>query len=168
MRYSQSSQNIDSNNVSVLNALENDSTKQALTQSMLSALQEYDGSDREATIPELDQVELVAERTGIDPLEVGISKLKELTLANIVTLCKEEGLSWHKLRQHLIEQYSNVPYVPDAMFAYSKKSQLDNFQLSEISGYGMGNLAHLQPLGTSYKEVGCKGPGILVHSGKCF
>ena len=65
------------------------------------------------------QVELVAERRGIDPLEVGVSKLKGLTLANISTVHKEEGLSWHKFRQHLIEQYSNVPHVPDAMFAYS-------------------------------------------------
>ena len=63
-RYSQSSQNIDNNNVSVLNSLENYSTKQMLTQSMLNTLQEYDGSDREATIPWLDQVELVGERKG--------------------------------------------------------------------------------------------------------
>ena len=97
--------------------------KQALTQSMLNALQEYDRSDREATIPWLDQVELVAERTGIDPLEVGISKLEGLALANINTVCKEEGLSWHKCRQCLIEQYFNVLYVPDTMLAYSKISQ---------------------------------------------
>ena len=92
-------QNIDNNNVSVLNALENYSTKQVLTQSLLNALQEYDRSDREATIPWLDQVELVVERTGIDPLEVGISKLKGLALADISTFHKEEGLSWHKFRQ---------------------------------------------------------------------
>ena len=93
---------------------------------MLNALQEYEGSDRESTIPWLDQVELVAERTGIDPLEGGISKLKGVALANISTVHKEEGLSWHKFRQHLIEQYLNVPYVPDTMLMYSKISQQDD------------------------------------------
>ena len=125
-RYSQSSQNIGNNNVSVLNALENYSTKQELTKSMFNILQEYDGSDRQATIPWLDQVELVAEGTGINPLEVGISKLKGLALADISTVHKEEGLSWHMFRQHLIEQYSNVLCVPDAMLAYSKISQQDD------------------------------------------
>ena len=47
--------------LNVIKALENYSTKQALTQSMLNALQEYIGSDREATVPWLDQVELIAE-----------------------------------------------------------------------------------------------------------
>ena len=93
---------------------------------MLDALQEYDGSDREATIPWLNQVDLIEENTGIDPLEVAISKLKGLALANISTVCKEEGLSWHTFRQCLIEQYSHVPYVPDAVFAYSKISQWDD------------------------------------------
>ena len=40
-----------------------------------------------------DQVELVAERTGFEPLEVRISKLKGLTQGDISTICKEEGLS---------------------------------------------------------------------------
>ena len=92
---------------------------------MLNALQEYDGSDREATIPWLVHVEFVAKRKGIDLLEVGISKLKGLALADISIVHKKEGLSWYKFRKHLIEQYLNVPYVPDKMLAYSKISQQD-------------------------------------------
>ena len=46
--------------------------------------------------------------TGIDPLEIAISKLKGLALADISTIREEEGLSWHKFRQCLIEQYSNL------------------------------------------------------------
>ena len=70
--------NIDNNStLVVLNALENFSAKQALAQSTLNSIQRFDGSDREATIPWSDQVELVAERTGINPLEVGISKLMD-------------------------------------------------------------------------------------------
>ena len=69
--------NIDSNStLVVLNALENLSAKQALAQSTLNSIQECKGSSREATILWLDQVELVAKRTDIDPLEVGINKLK--------------------------------------------------------------------------------------------
>ena len=44
------------------------------------------------TIPWLDQFEVVAERTGNDPVEVGISKLKGLALGDINTIRKEEGL----------------------------------------------------------------------------
>ena len=133
---------------------------------MLNILQEYNGSDREATIPWLDKMELVAEMTGIDPLEVGISKLKGLSLADISTFHKEEGLLWHKFRQSLIEQYLNVLYIPDAMLVYSKVSQQEyesttrylvrakvlleqihrTSKLSEISGYGMDNLSLIQGL----------------------
>ena len=52
-----------------------------------------------AVIPWLDYVELVAERTGSDPVEVGTSKLKELALGDISTIRKEEGLTWNQFRQ---------------------------------------------------------------------
>ena len=114
----------------------------------------------------MDQVEFVAEMTGIDPLEVGIRKLKGLSLADISTFHKEEGLLWHKFRQCLIEQYLNVLYTPDAMLVYSKISQQEDksttrylvrakvlleqihrtSKLSEISGYGMDNLSLIQGL----------------------
>ena len=74
----------------------------------------------------VDQVELITEMIGLDPLEVGINKLKRLALGDISTLHNEEGLSWHKFQQQLIEQSSNVPYAPDAMFTHSKISQQDN------------------------------------------
>ena len=96
-----------------------------MTPSTLNALQEYNGSNIEATTPWLDQVELIAENTGIDPLEIAISKLKGPALADISTVHKD-SLSWHKLRQCLIEQYSNVLHVPYAVFAYSKISQRDD------------------------------------------
>ena len=60
----------------------------------------------------------MAERTGNDPVEVGISKLKGLSLSDINTIRKEEGVTRHKFRQILIENYSNIPYVSDAMVAY--------------------------------------------------
>ena len=115
----------------------------------------------EATILCLDQVELVAERTGMDPLEVEISKLKGLALSNVNRIGKEEGLSWYLFRQCLIEQYSNVLYASDTMFAYLQIAQQDNeptaqylirekvllehihhtSKLSDISGAGLDNLS---------------------------
>ena len=110
-------------------------------------------------------MDLVAERTSCVPLEVGIGKLKGLALGDISAIHKEEGLSWHKFRQCLIQQYSNVPYTPDAMVTYSKISQ-DNEptvqylvrakvllecihhmpKLSDISGFGLNNLSLVQGL----------------------
>ena len=58
-------------------------------------------------------------------IEMGISKLKGIALGDINTICKEGGLTWHRLRQRLIEHYSNVPYASDTMFAYSHLSQGD-------------------------------------------
>ena len=94
----------------VLNALENFSAKmsmQPLAQAVLGSIQELDGKDKATTIPWHDQVELVAEKTGNDLVEVGINKLKGLALGDINTI-RKEGLMWHKLGQVLIENYSNI------------------------------------------------------------
>ena len=70
----------------MINALEGvtgKSSVQLLAQAALRSIQEFDGNDKTATIPWLDQVRLVAERTGNDPVKVGISKLKGLALGDI-------------------------------------------------------------------------------------
>ena len=80
----------------MINALENFTAKisvQPLAQAAFGSIQEFDGNDKTSTIPWLDQVKLVAERTGNDPVKVGISKLKELALGDINTIRKEEGLT---------------------------------------------------------------------------
>ena len=103
----------------------------------------------------------MAERTGNDPVEVGISKLKGLALGDINTIRKEEDLTWHKFRQILIENYSNIPYMLNAMVACTQLMQQDDesplqylirakvllecmnhtSKLSQISGKGLNNLA---------------------------
>ena len=94
-----------------------------------------------------------------------MSKLKGLTLGEITTVKKEEGLMWHKFRQVVIENYSNIPYVSDAMVAYNNITQEDEStsqylirakvllkhtnhtsKLSQISGKGLNNLALVQGL----------------------
>ena len=62
---------------------------------------------------------MVAKNTGMDALEVGISKLKGLALGDITAIHKEGHLTWYSLRQRLIEHYVNVQYTSDAIFAYS-------------------------------------------------
>ena len=59
---------------------------------------ENDGSDKAATIPWLDHIDMVAENTGIDPLKVGISKIKGLALADIATIHKEGNFTWYSFR----------------------------------------------------------------------
>ena len=51
-------------------------SKQAITQTTLNSIPEYDGSNKAATIPWMDHIEMVAENTGINPLQEGFSKLK--------------------------------------------------------------------------------------------
>ena len=90
----------------MINALENFTVQisvSLLVKAALGAIQEFNGNDKVATIPWLDQVELVAERTGNDPIEVGISEFKGLALGDINMIRKEGGLTWHKCRQILIE-----------------------------------------------------------------
>ena len=79
---------------------------------------------------------------------------------------KEEGLMWHKFRQILIENYSNVSYVSNAMVACNNNTQEDDestshylitvkvllrcinhtSKLSQILGKGLNNLAVVQGL----------------------
>ena len=80
-RYSHASQASSNHNndptSTVLIALENFTAKvsvQPLAHAALWPIQEFDGNNKAATIPWLEQVELVAERTGNDLVEVGISK----------------------------------------------------------------------------------------------
>ena len=139
---------------------------QPLAQAALRSIQEFHGNDKAATMPWLDQVELVAERTGNNPVEVGISKLKGLALGDSNTIRKGEGLTWHRCRQILIENYSNIQYVSDVMVAYTNLTQQDNkstsqylirakvslecmnhtSKLSQISGKELNSLSLIQGL----------------------
>ena len=118
----------------MLNALENFSANismQLLAQAVLGSIQEFDWKDKAATITWLNKVELVAERTGNDPVEVGISKLRRLAIGDINTITKEDSLMWYKFRQVLIENYSNIPYISDAMVAYTNLTQQDSKSTSQ-------------------------------------
>ena len=66
-----------------------------MAQLALGSIPDFNSKDKTVTIPWLDQVEQVTERTGNDPVEVDMSTLKGLILGNITTVRKEEGLKWH-------------------------------------------------------------------------
>ena len=79
---------------------------------------------------------------------------------------KEEGLTWHKFRQIVIENDSNIPYVSDVMVAYTQLPPQDGestsqylirakvlllcmnhtSKLLQISDKGLNNLAFVQGL----------------------
>ena len=73
----------------------------------------------------------MVERTGNNPAEVVISKLNGLALGDINRIRKRESLTWHKFRQILIENYSNIPYLSDAMVAYNQLMQQDDESTSQ-------------------------------------
>ena len=87
------------NSPNFLNLLDSYSSGQAIIQTTLNSIPEYDGSNKAATIPWSDHIEMVAENTGINPLEVGISKLQGLALGNITTIHKEGNSMWYSFRQ---------------------------------------------------------------------
>ena len=109
-----------------MTALEGYSSWQVLAQMMMNSIQEFDGTDWEATIPWLDHIEAIAKKTGFDPLEVGMSKLKGTALCDVNAISKEGSLSWSQFHQLLIEHYSNIPCVLDAPSAYTHLMQGEN------------------------------------------
>ena len=106
-----------SNNFDLIN-------RQPLVTAALSAIKKFDGSDRSSTIPCLDQVELVAERSNTNPIETGISKLVGILLRNMITIKYKAGnITWYRFQQVLTKNYSDIPYVSDAMSGYMKITQ---------------------------------------------
>ena len=105
--------------INIINALKGYSLWQVMTQMVMNSIQEFDGTDREATIPWLDHIKAIARKTGFNPLEIGMSKLKGTVLCNVNTIGKEGNLLYFQLQRLLIEHYSNVPYVSDTLNAYA-------------------------------------------------
>ena len=52
---------------------------------------------------------------------------------------------WQKFRQHLIEQYSNILYASDAMFAYSQITQQDGEPTAQYLIRAKVLLEHIHP-----------------------
>ena len=114
-----------------------------------------------------DQVEVVAERSNQTPLEVGMAKLKGVPLQD---MHKTHNLTWPHLRKLLTENYSDIPYISDAIVTYNKISQAENksvsqylmcakdylehinrtSRLSSMDGRGLNHISLVQGLSDSY------------------
>ena len=60
---------------------------------------------------------------GFDPEEIGMSKLKGMALCNSNAARKEGTLLYFQFCQLLIEHYSNIPYMLDALHTYAHLEQ---------------------------------------------
>ena len=69
--------------IKLITALEGHSLQQVLMQMTMNSIQKFDGTNKEATIPWLDNIKAVAKKTGFDPLEVCMSNLKGTMLSNV-------------------------------------------------------------------------------------
>ena len=112
--------------INLIITLEGYSLQQVPVQMAMNSIQEFDGTDREATIPWLDHIEAIARKMGFDPLEIGMSKLKGTTLWDVNAISKEGNLSYFQFHQLLIEHYSNIPYASDTLNAYAHLTQGEN------------------------------------------
>ena len=111
-------------------------------------------------------------------------------MGDINTIRKEEGLTWHTFRQILIENYSNIPHMSDAVVAYMQLTHQDyestsqylirakallehmnhTSELSLILGNGMNNLGLVWGIKRlPHQEESCKKKkGILDYHGGCL
>ena len=78
--------------VNIVNVLDSYSSSLVLMQTAMNLIQEFKSTNWEATIPWLDHLEGVTNKTGLDPLEIGMSKLKGMALCDINAASKEGSL----------------------------------------------------------------------------
>ena len=88
-------------------------------QMVINSIQEFNGTNPEATIPWLDHIKSIAKKTGFDLVDIGMSKLKGSVLCDVNAASKEGTLSYFQFHQLLIEHYSNIPYASDTLNAYT-------------------------------------------------
>ena len=90
---------------------------------VMNSIQEFDGTKPEAITPWLDHIESVTNKTGFNPVEIGMSKLKGMVLHDVNAARKEGTLSYFWFQQLFIEHSLNIPYVSDALNAYPHLAQ---------------------------------------------
>ena len=95
-------------------------------QMAMNSIQEFCGTDREATIPWLDHIKAVARKMAFDPLEIGMSQCKGIALCNVNAISKEGNLLYFWFCQLLIEYYLNIMYASDPLNAYANLMQGEN------------------------------------------
>ena len=117
--------------INMVNALDCYSSWQVLMQIVMNSIQDFNSTNWEATILWLDHVEGVTRKMGFIPLELGMNKLKGMALCDIKDASKEGTPSYFWFHQLLIEHYSNIPYVSDALNVYAYLMQGENESIAQ-------------------------------------
>ena len=128
--------------INLMSALEGYSSWQVLMQSTVNFIQEFDGTDREATILWLDHVKAIV-KTGFNPLELGMSKLKGTALGNVNAVSKDGNLLWFWFHQLLIEHYSNILYALDMLKTHAHLAQGENKLVTQYMAQAKVLLEHI-------------------------
>ena len=124
-----------------LNKLTNNFVKmqnQPLATVALSTINWFHSTDKSNTMSWLEQVDVVEERNNQAPFEVGMAKLKGAPLHDVHKIC---DLTWPQLRKLQIENYSDTPYVSDAMVVYNRISEAED---ELVSHYLIGAKDYLE------------------------
>ena len=129
--------------INIINALEGYSSWQVLTQMAVNSIPEFNGTDREVTIPWLDHVEAIARKTGFDPLGVGMSKLKGMALCDVNTISKEGNSLYLQFCQLILEHYLNILYASDSLNAHAHLTQSKNETVTQYLARARVLLEHI-------------------------
>ena len=97
----------------------------------INSIQEFNGTNQEAIIPWLDNIEAIAKKIGFNLLQIGMSKLKGMALCNVNAASKEGTLLYFHFCQLLIEHYLNVPYTSNTLNTYAHLMQGENESITQ-------------------------------------
>ena len=153
--------------INLIGALEGYSSWQVLMQTAMNSIQEFNGTNREATIPWLDHVKAIAKKTGFNPLEVSVNRLKGTTLCNVNTISKEGNFSYFWFHQLLIEHYSNIPYASDTLNAYAHLMQGENEMVTQYVARVKVCLEHINHTSKSFDIPGRGYDNLYLVWGLC-
>ena len=101
---------------------------QALQHSMLNSIKIFDGNTKSEFMSWVQSVENAAKLCNLDTLSIALSKLQGLPLKSACFLESKEvnvgkQLSWHSLKKHLTNNYSEILYGTHAINAYDNLHQ---------------------------------------------
>ena len=130
------------------------SLRQVLMQMAINLIQEFDGTNLEATIPWLDNTESTVKKTGFDPVEVGMGKLKGSVLCDENGASKEGTLSYFWFYQLLIEHYSSILYVSDTLNTYAHSAQGEHESIMQYISRAKVLLEHIHNTSKMCKSLG--------------
>ena len=124
-------------------------------QMVMNSIQEFDGTNQEATNLWMDHIEGVTWKKGFDPLEIGMSTLKGTVLCSVNAASKEGTLLYFWFCQLLIEHHLNIMYASDTLNTYANLMQGENELITQYLTRAKVLLKHIH-----HNSKMCDIPGI--------